>query len=168
MVRPGLGALAAAALLAVAFAAPLRALELGDQAPPFSAPGLAGGTVSLASYRGKVVYLDFWASWCGPCAKSLPALDQLRREFAPGDFQIVAVNLDRNPAVAARFLKQRPVGYPSAIDPKGSLPGAFGVEAMPTSFLIDRDGVVRYVHRGFRDSDVDPLRKQIQKLVAAR
>jgi len=168
MVRPGLGALAAAALLAVAFAAPLRALELGDQAPAFSAPGLAGGTVSLASYRGKVVYLDFWASWCGPCAKSLPALDQLRREFAPGDFQIVAVNLDRNPAVAARFLKQRPVGYPSAIDPKGSLPGAFGVEAMPTSFLIDRDGVVRYVHRGFRDSDVDPLRKQIQKLVAAR
>ena len=168
MVRPGLGALAAAALLAVAFAAPLRALELGDEAPAFSAPGLAGGTVSLASYRGKVVYLDFWASWCGPCAKSLPALDQLRREFAPGDFQIVAVNLDRNPAVAARFLKQRPVGYPSAIDPKGSLPGAFGVEAMPTSFLIDRDGVVRYVHRGFRDSDVDPLRKQIQKLVAAR
>ena len=168
MVRPGLGALAAAALLAVAFAAPLRALELGDQAPAFSAPGLAGGTVSLASYRGKVVYLDFWASWCGPCAKSLPALDQLRREFAPGDFQIVAVNLDRNPAVAARFLKQRPVGYPSAIDPKGSLPGAFGVEAMPTSFLIDRDGVVRYVHRGFRDTDVDPLRKQIQKLVAAR
>jgi peroxiredoxin len=168
MVRPSLGALAAAALLAVAFAAPLRALELGDEAPAFSAPGLTGGTVSLASYRGKVVYLDFWASWCGPCAKSLPALDQLRREFAPGDFQIVAVNLDRNPAVAARFLKQRPVGYPSAIDPKGSLPGAFGVEAMPTSFLIDRDGVVRYVHRGFRDTDVDPLRKQIQKLVAAR
>ena len=168
MVRPSLGALAAAALLAVAFAAPLRALELGDEAPAFSAPGLTGGTVSLASYRGKVVYLDFWASWCGPCAKSLPALDQLRREFAPGDFQIVAVNLDRNPAVAARFLKQRPVGYPSAIDPKGSLPGAFGVEAMPTSFLIDREGVVQYVHRGFRDTDVDPLRKQIQKLVAAR
>ena len=168
MVRPGLGALAAAALLAMAFAAPVRALELGDEAPAFSAPGLTGGTVSLASYRGKVVYLDFWASWCGPCAKSLPALDQLRREFAPGDFQIVAVNLDRNPAVAARFLKQRPVGYPSAIDPKGSLPGAFGVEAMPTSFLIDRDGVVRYVHRGFRETDVDPLRKQIQKLVAAR
>ena len=168
MHRPDLRALAATALLAAAFAAPARALELGDEAPGFSAPGLAGGTVSLASYRGKVVYLDFWASWCGPCAKSLPALDQLRKEFAPGDFQIVAVNLDRNPAVAARFLKQRPVGYPSAIDPKGSLPAAFGVEAMPTSFLIDREGVVRHVHRGFRDSDVEPLRRQIQKLVAAR
>ena len=168
MVRSGLGALAAAVVLAAAFAAPVRAIELGDPAPAFSAPGLTGGTISLASYRGKVVYLDFWASWCGPCAKSLPALDQLRQEFAPGDFQIVAVNLDRNPKVAANFLKQRPVGYPSAIDPKGSLPGTFGVSAMPTSFLIDRDGVVRYVHRGFRDGDVDPLRKQIQKLVAAR
>ena len=168
MHRPGIRALAAAALLAAVFAAPMRALELGDAAPAFSAPGLAGGTVSLSAYRGKVVYLDFWASWCGPCAKSLPALDALRKEFAPGDFQIVAVNLDRNPAVAAKFLKQRPVGYPSAIDPKGSLPAAFGVEAMPTSFLIDRDGVVRHVHRGFRESDVDPLRREIQKLVAAR
>jgi peroxiredoxin len=167
MHRPGFRALAAIALLA-AFAAPARALELGDPAPAFSAPGLTGGTITLSAYRGKVVYLEFWASWCAPCAKSLPALDALRKEFAPGDFQIVAVNLDRNPAVAARFLKERPVGYPSAIDPKGSLPAAFGVEAMPTSFLIDRDGVVRHVHRGFRETDVDPLRREIQKLVAAR
>ena len=165
---PSFRALAAAALLAASLGAPVGAVELGDEAPAFSAPGLGGGTVSLAAHRGKVVYLDFWASWCGPCAKSLPALDQLRKEFAPGDFQIVAVNLDRNPAVAAKFLKQRPVGYPSAIDPKGSLPARFGVEAMPTSFLIDREGVVQYVHRGFRDTDVEPLRRQIQKLVAAR
>ena len=168
MYRPSIRSLAATALLAATFAAPAQALELGDPAPAFSAPGLSGGTVSLSAYRGKVVYLDFWASWCGPCAQSLPALEALRKEFAPADFQIVAVNLDRNPAVAAKFLKQRPVGYPSAIDPKGSLPTAFGVEAMPTSFLIDRAGVVRHVHRGFRESDVDPLRREIQKLVAAR
>jgi len=161
-------ALVVAVLLAAAFAAPARALDQGDPAPDFSVPGLAGGTISLAAYRGKVVYLDFWASWCGPCAKSLPAIDRLRREFAPGDFQVVAVNLDRNPATAAKFLKQRPVGYPSATDPKGSVPAAFGVSAMPTSFLIDRSGVVRHVHRGFRDGDVEPLREQIQKLVSAR
>jgi len=168
MHRPSLGSLVAIVLLSAASAAPARALELGDKAPAFSAPGLSGGTVSLSAYRGKVVYLDFWASWCGPCAKSLPALEELRKEFAPGDFQIVAVNLDRDPAVAAKFLKQRPVGYPSATDPKGSVPAAFGVETMPTSFLIDRSGVVRHVHRGFRESDVDPLRKEIQKLVATR
>ena len=156
----------AAALLSVALAVPAAALEKGDRAPDFSAPGLSGGTVSLSAYRGKVVYLDFWASWCGPCAQALPAIESLRKEFAPGDFQVIAVNLDRNPALAKKFLSKRPVGYPSATDPKGALPAQFGVDSMPTSFLIDRSGVVRHVQRGFRESDLAPLREQIQKLVA--
>jgi cytochrome c biogenesis protein CcmG, thiol:disulfide interchange protein DsbE len=161
-------AFAAAALLSVAFAVPADALGPGDTAPDFSAPGLTGGTVSLAAHRGKVVYLDFWASWCGPCAQSLPALDKLRKEFAPGDFQVVAVNVDPKLSAAKAFLRKRPVGYPSAVDPKGALPARFGVESMPTSFLIDRDGVVRHVHRGFREGDVAELRAQIEKLVAQR
>ncbi|TMA34730.1 MAG: TlpA family protein disulfide reductase [Deltaproteobacteria bacterium] len=159
-------AISAAALLSAALAAPAPALEKGDRAPDFSAPGLAGGTVSLATYRGKVVFLDFWASWCGPCAKALPALDQLRKEFKPGDFQVIAVNLDRDPKLAVKFLSKRPVGYPSASDPNGTVPQRFGVDSMPTSFLIDRSGVVRHVQRGFRDGDVAPLREKIQKLVA--
>lgn len=159
-------AFATAALLCAALAAPANALEAGDTAPEFSAPGLSGGTVSLSSYRGKVVYLDFWASWCAPCAQALPALDRLRQEFKPGDFQVIAVNVDRKPSAAKAFLRKRPVGYPSALDPEGSLPERFGVESMPTSFLIDRDGVVRHVQRGFRESDVADLRAQIRKLVA--
>jgi peroxiredoxin len=155
-----------AALLTTALVAPAAALEQGDKAPDFSAPGVAGGTISLASYRGKVVYLDFWASWCGPCAQALPALDKLRQEFGADDFQVVAVNVDREPRLAQAFLKKRPIGYPSAIDPKGSLPARFGVASMPTSFLIDRSGVVRHVQRGFRSGDVDPLREKIHKLVA--
>jgi peroxiredoxin len=156
----------AAGLVSAALAAPAAALEKGDKAPDFSAPGVTGGTISLATYRGKVVYLDFWASWCGPCAQALPALDKLRQEFGPGDFQVVAVNVDREPKLAQAFLKKRPIGYPSAIDPKGSLPARFGVDSMPTSFLIDRTGVVRHVQRGFRERDVAPLRLQIQQLVA--
>jgi peroxiredoxin len=155
-----------AALLFAALAAPAAALEKGDKAPDFSAPGVSGGTISLASYRGKVIYLDFWASWCGPCAQALPALDKLRQEFRANDFQVVAVNVDRQPKLAQAFLKKRPIGYPSAIDPKGSLPARFGVDSMPTSFLIDRNGVVRHVQRGFREGDVAPLREQIEKLVA--
>jgi peroxiredoxin len=161
-------AFAAALLIVCAFALPAIAVEQGDQAPDFTAPGLAGGTVSLAAYRGKVVYLDFWASWCGPCAQALPALDQLRKEFAPGDFQVVAVNVDREAKTARAFLRKRPVGYPSALDPAGAIPERFGVEVMPTSFLIDRDGTVRHVQRGFRQDDVEPLRQQIQKLVAKK
>jgi peroxiredoxin len=159
---------AAVAALCAALCAPAAALQQGDPAPAFSAPGLSGGTVSLAAYRGKVVYLDFWASWCGPCAQALPAMDALRREFKAKDFQVVAVNVDREPKLAKAFLAKRPIGYPSAQDPAGSLPARFGVDSMPTSFLIDRSGVVRHVQRGFRSSDVETLRKMIQQLVADR
>ena len=142
------------------------ALEAGEGAPPFTAPTLEGDSqLSLSSYRGKVVYLDFWASWCGPCATALPLLDALRKEFPSESFQVLAVNVDRNPEDARRFLARRPIGYPSVSDPEGSLPGRFGVETMPTSFLIDRDGTIRYVHRGFRKSDVDALRNEISALV---
>ncbi len=159
---------AAAAALSAVLAVSATALEQGDKVPDFSAPGVAGGTVSLNAHRGKVVYLDFWASWCGPCAQALPALDELRQEFAAKDFQVIAVNVDREPKLAKAFLAKRPIGYPSAQDPAGALPLRFGVESMPTSFLIDRAGVVHHVQRGFRHSDVDALRKMIQQLVADR
>jgi thiol-disulfide isomerase/thioredoxin len=143
------------------------ALGEGDPAPQFRAPALVGdGAVSLAEQRGKVVYLDFWASWCGPCATSLPLLDALRKEFAPGDFTVVAVNVDRDPDAARRFLERRPVGYPSASDPQGAIPPRFGVETMPTAYLIDRSGVIRHVHRGFRRGDLPALRERIAALVA--
>jgi cytochrome c biogenesis protein CcmG/thiol:disulfide interchange protein DsbE len=161
-------AFAAAVLIMGALALPAAAVEQGDKAPDFTAAGLTGGTISLADYRGKVVYLDFWASWCGPCAQALPALDALRREFPPGDFQVVAVNVDREAKSAQAFLRKRPIGYPSALDPEGAIPAQFGVEVMPTSFLIDRDGTVRHVQRGFRTDDVESLRKQIQQLVAKK
>jgi peroxiredoxin len=159
---------AAALLIVCALCLPAGAIEQGEKAPNFTAPTLTGGTVSLAAYRGKVVYLDFWASWCGPCAQALPALEELRKEFPPGDFQVVAVNVDREAKSAKAFLRKRPVGYPSALDPNGAIPEQFGVEVMPTSFLIDRDGTVRHVQRGFRTEDVVPLRKQIQQLVAKK
>jgi len=143
------------------------ALEQGDAAPGFSAPGLSGGTVSLAEHRGKVVMVDFWASWCGPCAQSLPALDALRKEFPATDFQVIAVNVDAESAKAEAFLGRRPVGYPSALDPEGLIPTRFGLQTMPTSYLIDRNGFVRHIHEGFRPKDIAVLRKQIQALVAA-
>jgi peroxiredoxin len=140
----------------------------GQPAPAFRLPALDGGApVALADQRGKVVYLDFWASWCAPCAVSLPLLDELSREFPAKDFQVVAVNVDHDTARARDFLARRPVGFRSASDPDGMLPERFGISTMPTSFLIDRDGVVRHVHAGFRKSDVDGLRALIRELTAA-
>ena len=145
------------------------ALEAGDRAPDFAAPSLSGdGTIELSRYRGKVVYLDFWASWCAPCLTAIPEIEEMRGEFPASEFQVIAVNLDQKEQKALRFLAKHPVGYPSASDPKGRLPGQFGVDTMPTSYLIDRNGVIRYVHRGFQRGDSDELRKQIRALLGKR
>lgn len=158
-------ALLVACLLPISAAA----LDEGDRAPSFSVPSLTGGgNVELGKYRGKVVYLDFWASWCGPCLKAIPEIEDMRAEFPETDFQIVAVNLDQKAKKALRFLEKNPIGYPSAADPKGRLPGQFGLETMPTSYLIDRDGVIRYVHKGFSRGDGSRIREEIRALIGAQ
>jgi len=164
--RRGLRATVLAAGLMLAFVSPATALGPGDHAPEFSATRLdRPGQVKLSDYRGKVVYLDFWASWCAPCLVSLPLLDQMRKEFPPDQFQVVGVNVDTEPSKAKQVLQKRPVGYPSATDPNGSVPERFGLETMPTSYLIDRKGVVRYVHPGFKSSDIDEIRGHVRDLV---
>jgi len=143
-----------------------EAIDEGEPAPAFEAPALGGGsTVSLDEYRGKVVYLDFWASWCPPCLESIPQIERLRSAFEGQDFQVLAVNVDSKPEKALRFLKRNPVGYPSASDPKGLLPKRYDLQTMPTSFLIDRSGIVRYVHSGFRRDDVGELHARIKKML---
>lgn len=145
-----------------------EAVDPGERAPDFALPSLTGeNKLSLRSYRGKVVYLDFWASWCGPCLVSLPKLEELRQDFPERDFQILAINLDRDLEKAREFLREHRVGYPSGSDPEGRLPETFGLDTMPSSYLIDRNGVVRYVHRGFRADDVDEIRERIRELVEA-
>jgi len=161
----GLRALLLLATLSLAGAAPPR-VETGQPAPVVAGARLDGqGQLSLAGMRGKVVYLDFWASWCKPCALSLPTLDGFRKEFGSKDFEVLAINVDHDPALARAFLSRRPVGYPSLFDPKGEYPVRFGVETMPTSFLIDRKGVIRSVHKGFRKEDVPELHAAIQELI---
>mgnify|MGYP005853822767 CR=1 FL=1 len=146
--------------------APAAALEAGDDAPDFALPSLTGdGTVELSRYRGKLVYLDFWASWCAPCLTAIPEIEKMRKEFPADRFQVIAVNLDQKTRKALRFLEKNPIGYPSASDPEGRLPTRFGVDTMPTSYLIDGDGVIRLVHRGFKRGDGEDLRREIRALL---
>ena len=150
-------------------ALPARAVDVGEQAPAFAAPSLRGPeNLALSKYRGKVVYLDFWASWCPPCLKSLPLLEGLRKEFAGSDLQILAINLDADKAKALEFLDAHPVGYPIVSDPEGRLPETFQLKTMPSAYLIDRKGVVRYIHRGFRDGDLNEIRERIREVLEAR
>jgi thiol-disulfide isomerase/thioredoxin len=116
----------------------------------------------------KVVYMDFWASWCGPCGQSLPFLNELQSQMKNQGLEVVAVNLDENRQDADEFLAKHPVGLTIAADPEGHCPNAYGVQAMPSSFLIDRHGKVRHIHLGFRPGDRDGLRNHIAALLAEK
>jgi cytochrome c biogenesis protein CcmG, thiol:disulfide interchange protein DsbE len=105
--------------------------------------------VDLAQYRGKVVYLDFWASWCGPCQLSFPYMEQLIAHHSHDDFVLIAVNVDHKRALADAFLKRFSGKVPVVFDSTGKIAKQFGVKDMPTSMLIGRDGRTRYTHDGF-------------------
>ena len=113
-----------------------------------------------------MTYVDFWASWCGPCRLSLPALNRLSQEFDPKDFSVVAISVDYVDEDALDFLARYPVDYPVAIDKSGDSGRAFAVAGMPSGYLIGRDGLIREVHVGFRKGDEQVLRERIQSLLS--
>jgi thiol-disulfide isomerase/thioredoxin len=154
----------AGAALCVALSA--SAVDDGQPAPAFDLPVLGGGAHgSLDAQKGKVVFVDFWASWCGPCRQSLPLYDKLNAELTQQPFTLLAVNLDEDDADAKGFLKEHPVHYSVLRDPAGDVPKAFGLVGMPTSYLIDQHGIVRAHHSGFDPKDLDTLRREIHALL---
>jgi thiol-disulfide isomerase/thioredoxin len=122
----------------------------------------------LDNLHGKVVLVDFWASWCGPCLQSFPWMNGLHARHADDGLVIVAVNLDQDRALADAFLKKVPPQFRVEYDQAGQLAKAFGVEAMPTSFLIGRDGTVRARHAGFRDKQREGREQEIVQLLQER
>ena len=152
-------------LFGLALAVTASAAEPGTQAPGFSAKTFEGKQISLADYRGKIVFVDFWASWCSPCRESLPLYDKLAADFGGDDFIVIAVNLDETAADAKKFMAEHPVKYTVVQDPDGDIPKVFGVSGMPSSYLIDRDGTIRQRHVGFSKKDVDMLRAEVTKLL---
>lgn len=150
-------------LSAAASAAPPA---LGSPAPELVAEPLAGGAPQrLADYRGRVVYLDFWATWCAPCRVSLPLLDGLRADYAARGFEVLGVSLDEERGKAAQVVRQLGLRYPTLAAPEPASLLAFGIGQMPSAYLLDRQGRVRYIHQGFRRSDVPTIRSEIEKLL---
>lgn len=130
-------------------------------------PNLVGtGDISLSSLQGKVVYLDFWASWCPPCRVSFPIFEELRAELGEAGFEIYAISVDEDEQEALGFLEATSaVSFPLVRDATGSAPTAYGVPGMPTGYLIDRKGVVRIIHHGFKKSDGEKLRAAVVQLL---
>lgn len=144
------------------------AVAPGDPAPAIRGADLrTGAAVDLAELRGSVVLVDFWASWCAPCLKSLPLYQRLHDEFPRADFEIVAVNVDEDPADALAFLARVKVGFPTLHD-DGSVASAWAPPTMPTSYLVDRDGRISSRHIGFKPSHIDALRSELRALIGAR
>ncbi|HKB78962.1 MAG TPA: TlpA disulfide reductase family protein [Thermoanaerobaculia bacterium] len=137
----------------------------GRTAPDFTLP-TASGPLSLHDQRGKVVYLDFWASWCAPCRESFPWMSSMYAQYSKEGLVIVAVNLDKQRDLAESFLQDFPAEFPVAFDPEGKIPEAYGVQAMPTSFIIGRDGKIVSTHQGFESDRAKELEHQIKEALA--
>lgn len=128
-------------------------------------PAHASAKLDLAPYKGRVVYLDFWASWCAPCRHSFPWMERLRETYGPQGLTILAVDVDANHSDAERFLQQFDPRFKIRFDPSGSLAASYKVEGMPTSFMIDRHGVVRFTHAGFRPGDETKIEGELRTLL---
>jgi cytochrome c biogenesis protein CcmG, thiol:disulfide interchange protein DsbE len=119
----------------------------------------------LPSLKGKVVLLDFWASWCDPCRQSFPWMSELQKRYGTANFMVVAVNLDQDRKLAEQFLAATPAGFRVEYDPHGALAAQFDVSSMPTSVLIDRNGQVRERHKGFRQAQREARELSLAKLL---
>lgn len=134
-------------------------------APALAFPDEQGAEQSLAAWRGQVVLVDVWASWCGPCKVAFSRYDALYRQYRDRGFRVLAINVDEKRADADRFLKARPHEMVVVFDPKGVAPERLRLTGMPTSYVVDRRGVIRYRHEGFAEKDLVEYRRQIEALL---
>lgn len=166
---PALTRRATILIFALLLAPALRAeVKVGDAFPALTTAGLVPlGSAEVPATAGKVVLVDFWASWCAPCKASFPMMAQLHKDFASRGLVIAAIGIDEKPAAAASFAKKLSPPFPTLHDPGQKLVKQVVVPTMPTSYLVGRDGRVRLVHQGFHGDATDrELRKQIEVLLA--
>jgi thiol-disulfide isomerase/thioredoxin len=134
-------------------------------APAFTLPSRAGQSVALESLKGKVVMLNFWASWCGPCRQEMPLLEQMHKRYSKQGFALLGVNVDTETGDAEKLLKTTAVSFPILFDKENKVSQLYNVNAMPSSVFIDRKGNVRALHRGYKAGDESEYLDQIRALL---
>lgn len=159
----GLAALALA--FALLFAPPLQALEPDMSGASFRLTSASKNLLNLEKYTGKVVFLDFWASWCPSCRKSLPWLDNLQSKYRGRGLEVLAVNLDSDFDAAQRAIKELGINLAVVFDPQGTTAESYQVKSMPSSFLLGPDGQVKAAFEGFRESKQSEIEQQIVDLL---
>ena len=140
--------------------------EANGPAPAFTLTSISGQTASLNQYKGQVVMVNFWATWCGPCQQEMPLLDQMYKKFKPTGFTLLGVNVDKDVPTVKDLLTRKPVTFPILLDPTNQVSKAYHVNDMPSTVIIDRKGDIRYVHRGYKPGDENEYQNRIRQLIA--
>lgn len=152
--------------LTLLFFTPAYGVTTGDDAPDFTLQVLGSeSTGSLSATHGKVRYIDFWASWCGPCRVSIPQIVALQADLGGDQFEVIGINVDERVGDALEFLDRFPVNYRNLSDPIGTTAEAYALQTMPMSFVVDPNGRVTLVHEGFRRGDMEAIRAHIVELL---
>ncbi len=140
--------------------------ELAESvAPDFTLKSNAGENLKLSEFRGDVVMINFWASWCGPCRQEMPLLDELYNNYKPLGFTILGVNVEEDSGKAKAVLRDIPVSFPVLFDTQNTVSQLYNVVAMPSTVLVDRDGKVRYLHKGYKPGYEQHYQEQIRSLI---
>jgi thiol-disulfide isomerase/thioredoxin len=152
-------------IISVVFSTAVFAENSAKLAPDFSLPGVNNSQINLADYRGKVVLVDFWASWCTPCIRSFPWMDEMVEKYGEQDFEIIAINMDQEAILAKKFLTRYPNKLTIAFDPQGVVAEQYEIMGLPNSFILNKQGEIVYKHVGFRLSELDKYEAEILSLL---
>ena len=150
----------ASLLLSQALAVPAEGI-----AANFTLKSSTGENIRLSEYRGQVVLINFWASWCGPCRQEMPHLEAIHRKYAALGFTVFGVNVEADRKMADKVLRDNPVSFPILFDDENHVSQLYDVDAMPVTLLLDRSGEIRHLHRGYKPGYELEYEKQIKALV---
>ena len=155
----------ACVVVAVAAGTASSAIAPQAQAPDFSLHSMSGPNMRLQDQRGRVVMVNFWATWCAPCRQEMPQLNRLYQKYRSAGFVLLGVNVDDDPSKAAEVATKLGVTFPVLLDPEKNVSKLYDLSTMPSTVIIDRDGKVRYLHRGYLAGYEDNYDKQIRELL---
>ncbi len=143
------------------------AVDLDEVAPDFILKSMAGDNLRLEEYRGQVVLVNFWASWCGPCRQEMPVLERIQSRYEPMGFTVLGVNVDTDEAKARKVAERAGVSFPLLLDRGQTVSKQYDVSSMPYTVLVDRDGSIRYIHHGYKPGDENHYIDRLRDLLRA-